>query len=146
MDQAFWIGMGFLIIGVALCAKGKPVGIPGVITGLIVLVVYIMVSGIQMASARDPDGRYANSPLKEWFDGLKSGKGPCCSDADGNVVKDADWQSSEGHFRVFIEDEWVAVDDDAVITVPNLFGRTMVWPIHKDGKPVVRCFMPGPMT
>lgn len=28
------------------------------------------------AFARD-DGRYAQSPLKPWFDSLKSGKGPC---------------------------------------------------------------------
>ena len=34
-------------------------------------------------SARDPDGRYANSPLKQWFDQLASGKGLCCSFADG---------------------------------------------------------------
>ncbi len=26
--------------------------------------------------ARD-DGRYSQSPLKQWFDSLKSGKGPC---------------------------------------------------------------------
>ena len=42
--------------------------------------------------ARDPDGRYANSPLKQWFDGLRSGKGPCCSDADGSAVSDVDWE------------------------------------------------------
>jgi hypothetical protein len=34
------------------------------------------------ALARD-DGRYANSPLKPWFDSLKSQKGFCCSEADG---------------------------------------------------------------
>ena len=39
------------------------------------------------AMARD-DGRFANSPLKPWFDSLRSGKGPCCSDADGSVVSD----------------------------------------------------------
>ena len=38
------------------------------------------------ASARDPDGRYANSPLKQWFDQLASGKGMCCSFADGFSV------------------------------------------------------------
>ena len=31
--------------------------------------------------ARD-DGRFANSPLKPWFDRLASGKGLCCSFAD----------------------------------------------------------------
>jgi len=43
--------------------------------------------------ARD-DGRYANSALKPWFDGLRSGKGPCCSDADGYALSDVDWQSN----------------------------------------------------
>ena len=50
--------------------------------------------------ARDPDGRYANSPLKQWFDSLKSGKGPCCSDADGYALSDVDWESGNGHYRV----------------------------------------------
>ena len=73
------------------------------------------------ALARD-DGRYANSPLGEWFDHLASGKGLCCSFADGYVVD----ESNNGHYRVRIEDEWVDVPDDAVINVPNKFGRTMV--------------------
>ena len=69
------------------------------------------------ALARD-DGRYANSPLKQWFDLLRSGKGLCCSVADGYVVDDPDWESNSGHYRVRIEDEWVDVSDDAVVTVP----------------------------
>ena len=44
------------------------------------------------ASARDLDGRYANSPLKQWFDQLKSGRGFCCAQADGDVVEEADWE------------------------------------------------------
>ncbi|MEH2560388.1 hypothetical protein [Bradyrhizobium sp. AZCC 2289] len=98
------------------------------------------------AHARDPDGRYANSPLKQWFDSLKSGKGPCCSDADGTAVSDVDWESSNGHYRVRIEGEWVEVPDDAVITEPNRVGRTMVWPIRGYGGLTIRCFMPGSMT
>ena len=47
------------------------------------------------AFGRD-DGRFANSSLKPWLDSLKSGKGSCCSDADGSVVSDADWESKEG--------------------------------------------------
>jgi hypothetical protein len=98
------------------------------------------------AQARDPDGRYANSPLKQWFDSLKSGKGPCCSDADGTAVSDVDWESSNGHYRVRLEGEWVEVPDDAVITEANLVGRTMVWPIRGYGGLTIRCFMPGSMT
>jgi len=97
-------------------------------------------------AARDLDGRYANSPLKSWFDHLASGKGLCCSMADGESVADPDWESKQGHYRVRLENNWVDVPDDAVITEPNRAGRTMVWPIRYDGQILVRCFMPGSMT
>src|SRR6516225_10297114 len=38
--------------------------------------------------ARD-DGRFANSPLKEWFDHLASRNGLCCAFADGVSLQDA---------------------------------------------------------
>lgn len=97
------------------------------------------------------DGRYANSPLKSWFDSLKSGKGPCCSDADGTTLSDVDWDIKNNHYWVRIEDRWWEVPDDAVITEPNRAGKTMVWPIYYRGtlekaiKIEIRCFMPGNM-
>ena len=94
------------------------------------------------ASARD-DGRYAASPLKPWFDQLRSDKGPCCSDADGSVIADADWDTRDQHYRVRLQGEWIDVPDDAVIKEPNRVGRAMVWPMYLDGKPSVRCFLPG---
>jgi hypothetical protein len=97
------------------------------------------------ALARD-DGRYANSPLKPWFESLHSEYGQCCTDADGYVVADVDWESSQGRYRVHLDDEWVVVPDGAVITEPNKIGRTMVWKHYIDGHPRVRCFMPGSMT
>jgi hypothetical protein len=95
--------------------------------------------------ARD-DGRYAGSPLKPWFDSLKSGKGPCCSDADGSAVSDVDWESKDGHYRVRLDGQWVDVPEDAVITEPNRVGRTMVWPLRGYLGVSIRCFMPGSMT
>jgi hypothetical protein len=99
--------------------------------------------------ARD-DGRYAGAPLHEWFDGLASGYGRCCSDADGTAVVDADWESHDGHYRVRIDSNWYDVPDKAVIRDPNRDGRTIVWPsrIWMDGKLAIfiRCFMPGSMT
>lgn len=104
---------------------------------------------VTAAPARD-DGRYAGSPLKGWFDGLRSERGPCCSDADGTTVQDPDWSNESGHYRVRIEGEWYDVPDDAVIKEPNRAGVTMVWPVYHfangapNGKPVsIRCFMPG---
>jgi hypothetical protein len=109
------------------------------------LTVGILLAAFGAVQARD-DGRYANSPLKPWFDSLSSGKGRCCSDADGFAVSDPDWESSNGHYRVRIESEWFDVPDDAVITEPNRAGRTMVWPITGSLGTSIRCFMPGSMT
>lgn len=97
------------------------------------------------ATARD-DGRFASSPLKPWFDSLRSGKGPCCSDADGMVIADPDWESQQGHYRVRLDGEWIIVPDDAVITEPNRAGRTMVWPVKGSLGTSIRCFLPGSMT
>jgi hypothetical protein len=100
----------------------------------------------------------ANAELKAWFDGLRSGKGPCCSDADGSAIPDSDWESKDGHYRVRVprysftvegqqqELVWVDVPDEAVISEPNRVGRTMVWPIYGYMGVTIRCFMPGSMT
>jgi hypothetical protein len=100
-----------------------------------------------LGHARDR-GQYANSSpeLRAWFEGLKSGKGPCCSDADGTAVSDVDWESGNGHYRVRLEGQWVDVPDEAVITEPNRIGRTMVWPLRGYLGLTIRCFMPGSMT
>jgi hypothetical protein len=107
-----------------------------------------------VASARD-DGRYAQTDpaTKQWFEGLKSGKGPCCADADGNTLKDTDWESindpkkPDVHFRVYIENKWWDVQDEAVIKEPNRVGRVIVWPIYQNSPGnrdiVIRCFLPG---
>src|SRR5258707_13580540 len=116
------------------------------------IAVALLVPAVLLAGppvARD-DGRYATSPLKPWFDSLRSGKGPCCSDADGSVVADVDWESKDGHYRVRLWGQWIDVPDDAVITEPNRAGRTMVWPYTADRgtdhpHTEIRCFMPGSM-
>ncbi len=94
-------------------------------------------------SARD-DGRYANSPLKTWFDQLASGKGLCCSFADGVSVQDVDWETQDGKYRVRINGQWVVVPDAALVTEPNRFGPAVVWPYQDaQGATQIRCFLPG---
>ncbi len=101
---------------------------------------------ISRSSARDLEGRFANSPLHDWFNQLKSGKGLCCSFADGASVEDPDWTIKDGHYRVRLDANWYDVPDDAVIGEPNRAGKTMVWPYYSDGKLIyIRCFMPGDM-
>jgi hypothetical protein len=94
-------------------------------------------------SARD-DGRYANSPLKTWFDQLASGKGLCCSFADGVSVEDVDWETQDGRYRVRIQGQWVLVPEAALVSEPNRFGPAVVWPYQDAaGSTQIRCFLPG---
>jgi hypothetical protein len=93
------------------------------------------------ALAHDP----SHPELNEWFNRLASGKGLSCSFADGFAVSDVDWESKNGHYRVRLENNWIDVPDDALITEPNRAGRTMVWPMRFNGETFIRCFMPGSM-
>ncbi|MFZ3358058.1 MAG: hypothetical protein WCA56_11055 [Xanthobacteraceae bacterium] len=94
-------------------------------------------------SAHD-DGQYSNSPLKAWFDQLASGKGLCCSFADGVSVENVDWDTQNGRYRVRIQGQWFVVPDAAVVTEPNKFGPAVVWPYQDaDGVTQIRCFLPG---
>jgi hypothetical protein len=94
-------------------------------------------------SARD-DGRFADSPLKGWFDKLASGKGLCCSFADGVSVQDVDWDMQGNSYRVRIDGKWVVVPDTAIVTEPNKFGSAVVWPYQDyQGTTQIRCFLPG---
>jgi len=109
------------------------------------VLLFVLIVLAMPALGRD-DGRYASSPLKSWFETLKSDFGQCCTVADGYIVSDPDWETDRGHYRVRIDGEWVAVPDGAVVTRPNIAGRTMVWKHCIDGHPRVRCFIPGSMT
>jgi len=89
------------------------------------------------SSARD-DGRYADSPLKPWFESLRSDKGFCCAEADG---RDTEYEIRASHYFVPVDGVWTEVPEDAVITAPNKAGRPILWldPLHN-----IRCFIPGP--
>lgn len=106
----------------------------------------IFSAAVNAAYPRDLDGRYAASPLKGWFDSLRSGKGPCCSDADGTALADVDWRSDNGHYAVRIDGVWIDVPDEAVLREPNKDGRTIVWPIPGIAGTTIRCFIAGSMT
>jgi hypothetical protein len=106
-----------------------------------VRIVLILLLLCTPALAHDP----GHPELDEWFKRLKSGEGPCYSFAERFAVSDVDWESKDGHYRVRLENNWIDVPDDALITEPNRAGRTMVWPLRFDGQIFIRCFMPGSM-
>lgn len=158
-----WITVSFLVVVggmiVADRAQTRNRALSGQVVagaGIASLAISLVVASIVVAFGRDLDGRFAQSPLKPWFDGLRSRVGPCCSDADGYAISDVDWEMKDGHYRVRIPRSnyeplntqmiWLDVPDEAVITEPNRAGRTMVWPIWGYQGPSIRCFMPGSMT
>jgi hypothetical protein len=103
-----------------------------------------LVGGIGIVALVRDDGRYANSPLKSWFDRLASGNGLCCSFADGFSVENVDWDTQDGHYRVRLYGEWIVVPDNAVVTEPNKYRPAVVWPyMDTDGQTQIRCFLPG---
>ena len=136
-----------------------------VLLGVLALVIcFLMLSKVTLrqAYAHDPDGHWAQlsregkAPPKEWWDALASGKGLCCSFADGAAVKDVDWDTqrdasagpdAEIHYRVRLNGRWIDVPPAAVITEPNKFGQAVVWPYADvEGVIQIRCFMPGAGT
>ena len=97
------------------------------------------------ASAGDPTGYWrreiaaGRAPDSAWWNSLEArGGGLCCSYADGLSVRDVDWDTANGHFRVYargwiigstpIPDGWIEVPDAAIVREPNLYGQAVVWP------------------
>ena len=128
-----------------------PPGYKSVLFWMAILIITLIALGLMLDPAPAHDKTHPVTPQqKSWFDSLKSNKGPCCADADGNVLQDSDWESKDGHYRVFIEGQWFAVPDEAVLKQPNMYGPTMVWgyPIRttKELRYEILCFIPGMMT
>ena len=61
------------------------------LTGLVIFTFCLTAILVPVQLAARDDGRFANSPLKPWFDRLASGKGLCCSFADGFSVAKVDF-------------------------------------------------------
>ncbi len=129
---------GSTLAAVALCMSAS------VSSVVCASLVFVSVALVPVSVSAHDDGRYANEPLHAWFDQLASGKGLCCSFADGFKVENVDWDTQEGRYRVRLQGEWVTVPEAAVVTEPNRFGPAVVWP-YKDstGNTQIRCFLPG---
>lgn len=107
------------------------------------------------------DGRYANSPNKQWFNSLRSAHGLCCSLADGRSVEDPEWgqeevcegEKCEIRYWVIVDGQKLIVPPDAVVGEPNIIGPAFVWPVYSPyesgatpPKITIRCFLPGALS
>jgi hypothetical protein len=89
--------------------------------------------------------------VKTWIESLKNRFGySCCATADGYRPEAVDWDMTDNHYRVKIDNTWIVVPDTAVIKGPNRIGYAIVWlnsgSLDSDGYRVVRCFLPGPAS
>jgi hypothetical protein len=113
------------------------------LTGLLVLTLCTGLFVPNHSFARD-DGRFTDTPLRQWFDQLASARGLCCSFADGVSIQDVDWDTRDGRYRVRLHGLWFVVPDAALVKEPNRFGPAVVWPyLDTNGATQIRCFLPG---
>jgi hypothetical protein len=110
-----------------------------ILCAAVALTVLIFYHAVTQVHARD-DGRYAQSPLKGWFDSLKSQKGFCCSVADG---EDTEYDMRADGYWAPIDGTWQRVPEEAVIKEPNKAGRAMKWLFMENGEKKFRCFLPA---
>lgn len=105
-----------------------------------------ILAGLTLGNAKAHD---KNKPgLDDWYFSLRSkGNSPCCGgpSEDATKLEELQWRAKGSAFEVFIDGAWIDVPESAVVPVPNKDGRALVWLSYADGKPVVRCFMPGTM-
>ena len=75
----------------------------------------------------DLQSRDAYGDIGNWFNSLSSKKvGSCRSNFDGRPTE-AIVPTSDNHYQVMLEGQWVDVPDDAVLDVPNKYGKAVVW-------------------
>lgn len=111
------------------------------IVGAILVITIVMTLA---ALARD-NGQYTNilPEVRDWANGLTNKlRQNCCSTADG-LPAEIEYDTLGGHYRVFLEGEWMDVPEEAVLTGPNKAGFAMVWVWRDNGKLKIRCFIPG---
>ncbi|WP_407146219.1 hypothetical protein [Bradyrhizobium sp. ORS 86] len=93
--------------------------------------------------ARDPDGRYANSPLHSWYESQHNSVGQwCCNEADGHAyfgdytVKEDGSVVADGH----------TIEAYKVLSGPNPTGHAVWWFTENAYGRMTYCFIPGSMT
>ncbi|WP_155253466.1 hypothetical protein [Bradyrhizobium japonicum] len=111
--------------------------------GVASAVLLLLAITVGPAPARDLDGRYANSPHKEWFSQQRNSVGmSCCDESDGHrfygdyVIKEDGSVVVEGH----------TIESYKVLKGPNPVGSAVWWYVDTAYGRVTYCFMPGPLT
>lgn len=101
-----------------------------------------ILAALTLSSVRAHD--HNHQELDGWFKSLHSRGGAWC--CNGEDAEEAEWDTGTGKYRVFVEGQWIDVPADAVVEGPNKVGGARVWLYYTNGRPNVRCFLPGELT
>ncbi len=104
---------------------------------------FLVLFGIDMVYARDTDGLSLRltQQQRDWVKGLRNSNGLlCCDDADGI---DPAWEMDRNDYYVHWQGNKLKVESWALLPGPNKMGVARAWIGWMDGKPYVRCFIPG---
>jgi len=75
---------------------------------------------------RDPTGKWAGDPLRDWFKSLQGEDGLyCCAQADGHPLDDGEWDMKGDSYRVTLcssPEAMCASARSQTIAFPNLLG------------------------
>ncbi|WLB49244.1 hypothetical protein QIH93_15120 [Bradyrhizobium ottawaense] len=107
------------------------------ITASVISLVFFVTALVGVARAHD----HNHPNLDGWFKSLHSKGGAWC--CNGDDAEEAEWDTAGGKYRVKIDGQWIDIPDEAIVEGPNRVGGARVWSMHQDGKPAVRCFLPG---
>jgi hypothetical protein len=116
-----------------------------ILAAVCVLSIIVLLFSIRISVAHDQ-----NKPgLDDWYFSLRSaGNAPCCGgpSEDATKLEELQWRTKGEGYEVHVEGGWIDVPPSAIVPVPNKDGRALVWLSYADGKPTVRCFMPGQLS
>jgi hypothetical protein len=128
------------------------------IAAILIGITFAAIIAASIGHARD-DGHYADSLLRDWFKGLHSDIGLCCSSSDGVTITDPDidtqgdsylvrvcatFQENRNDWGTCQDKVWMQVPPNALVREHNRFGPAVVWPYpNGKGDTRIRCFLPG---
>lgn len=114
----------------------------------------VMVCGVLLfalwsvaAQARDPDGRYANSPNAAWFKSQHNSEGQwCCDQSDGHFYDGNYSFNPDGSVTVEMDGKPHKIEKSKVLTGPNPTGRAVWWFVTTEWGHRDYCFAPGTLS
>lgn len=115
-----------------------------VVIGVVLLAFAILIS---RADARDPTGKYANSPNAAWFKAQHNSQGEwCCDESDGHPFYGEYTFNADGSVTAHDGGIEYKIDKYKVLTGANPTGSPVWWFIDVAGGRMTYCFAPGTLS